>query len=125
MRARPRGTFALGLALACASALLVLYACSRGGGDGGPGPAAGFTGVFTQRYDAQRTGQNRQETALTPGTVTASSFGKLFACAVDGEVYAQPLYVANFAIAAGTHNVVSVATMNDSVFAFDADASPC
>src|SRR5206468_4856517 len=84
-----------------------------------------FTGVFTQRYDAQRTGQNRQETVLTPATVKAATFGKLFACAVDGEIYAQPLYVANFAIAGGTHNVVFVATQNDSVFAFDADASPC
>ena len=82
-------------------------------------------GVFTQRYDAQRTGQNRQEFALTPTTVTGSTFGKLFPCAVDGEVYAQPLYVANFAIQGGTHNVVLVATQNDSVYAFDADASPC
>ena len=57
--------------------------------------------------------------------MTDSTFGKLFACAVDGEVYAQPLYVANFAIAGGTHNVVLVATMNDSVYAFDADASSC
>jgi len=84
-----------------------------------------LTGVFTQRYDAQRTGQNRREFALTPGTVTAATVGKLFSCAVDGEVYAQPLYVATFAIAAGTHNVVLVATMNNSVYAFDADASPC
>src|SRR3989441_521159 len=84
-----------------------------------------LAGVFTQRYDAQRTGQNREEFALTPDTVTGSTFGKLFACAVDGEVYAQPLYVANFLIQGGTHNVVFVATMNDSVYAFDADASPC
>jgi hypothetical protein len=84
-----------------------------------------LAGVFTQRYDAQRTGQNRREFALTPGTVSGSTFGKLFSCAVDGEVYAQPLYVANFAIGGGTHNIVLVATQNDSVFAFDADASPC
>jgi outer membrane protein assembly factor BamB len=117
-----------------AGALLALSNCGGGGGGdggggggggGGAGSASGFTGVFTQRYDTQRTGQNRQEFALTPGTVTGSTFGKLFSCAVDGETYAQPLYVANFAIAAGTHNVVLVATQNDSVFAFDADASPC
>jgi hypothetical protein len=119
-----RTRFVVWISFSTASALLVLYACSSGGG-GGPGPAPSFTGVFTQRYDAQRTGQNRQETALTPATVTAATFGKLFACAVDGEVYAQPLYVANFAIAGGTHNIVLVATMNDSVYAFDADASPC
>jgi len=117
MNARTR--FAVWISFSTASALLVLYACSRGG------PAASFTGVFTQRYDAQRTGQNREEFILTPSNVTDSTFGKLFACAVDGEVYAQPLYVANFAIAGGTHNVVLVATMNDSVYAFDADASSC
>ncbi len=115
---------AVGISLLMASALLAVYAC-RGGGGGGTSPASSFTGVFTQRYDAQRTGQNRQEFILTPSNVTGSTFGKLFACAVDGEVYAQPLYVANLAIATGTHNVVFVATMNDSVFAFDADASPC
>ena len=117
MNARAR--FAVWISFSTASALLVLYACSRGG------PAASFTGVFTQRYDAQRTGQNREEFILTPSNVTDSTFGKLFACAVDGEVYAQPLYVANFAIAGGTHNVVLVATINDSVYAFDADASSC
>ena len=118
-----RTHFVVWISFLTGSALLVLYAC-RGGGGGGSPPAS-FTGVFTQRYDAQRTGQNRQEFALTPATVTPSTFGKLFACAVDGEVYAQPLYAANLAIAAGTHNVVLVATMNDSVYAFDADARPC
>lgn len=82
-------------------------------------------GVFTGRYDRQRTGQNRQEYALTPATVNTSSFGKLFSCAVDGEVYAQPLYVANLSIADGMHNVVFVATQNNSVYAFDADRGPC
>src|SRR6266436_6675050 len=112
---------AVGISLLMASALLAVYAC-RGGGTS---PASSFTGVFTQRYDPQRTGLNRQESILTPSNVAGSTFGKLFACAVDGEVYAQPLYVANFLIQGGTHNVVFVATMNDSVYAFDADASPC
>src|SRR2546425_5887183 len=112
---------AVGISLLMASALLAVYAC-RGGGTS---PASSFTGVFTQRYDPQRTGQNRQESILTPSNVASSTFGKLFACAVDGEVYAQPLYVANFLIQVGTHNVVFVATVNDSVYAFDADASPC
>lgn len=84
-----------------------------------------LAGVFTQRYDTQRTGQNAQEYALTPNTVGSSTFGKLFACAVDAEVYAQPLYVAKLQIAGGIHNTVFVATENDTVYAFDADASPC
>src|SRR5437899_790336 len=82
-------------------------------------------GVLTHHNDNFRTGQNVNETVLAPANVTPGTFGKLFACAVDGEVYAQPLYVANFLIQGGTHNVVFVATMNDSVYAFDADASPC
>jgi hypothetical protein len=84
-----------------------------------------LAGVFTQRSDTGRTGQNQQEYSLTGSTVSNSTFGKLFSCAVDGEVYAQPLYVANLAIGGGTHNTVFVATENDSVYAFDADTSPC
>lgn len=84
-----------------------------------------LAGVFTQRYDTGRTGQNQQEYALTGNTVSSSTFGKLFLCAVDGEVYAQPLYIANLAIGGGTHNTVFVATENDSVYAFDGDTSPC
>jgi hypothetical protein len=56
---------------------------------------------------------------------TSGAFGKLFSCTVDGPLYAQPLWVANLAIGGGTHNVVFVATQHDSVYAFDADASPC
>jgi hypothetical protein len=85
-----------------------------------------LAGVYTHHNDIARTGQNLQEYALTPTVVgTSGAFGKLFQCSVDGETYAQPLYVANLAIANGVHNVVFVATEHDSVYAFDADASPC
>jgi hypothetical protein len=83
-------------------------------------------GVYTHHNDIARTGQNLQEYALTPAVVGASgAFGKLFQCSVDGETYAQPLYVANLPIANGVHNVLFVATEHDSVYAFDADASAC
>ena len=82
-------------------------------------------GVFTYRDDAARDGVNSLEYALTPGTVTTASFGKLFSCAVDGAIYGQPLWVANLAINGTKHNVVFVATEHDSLFAFDADANPC
>ncbi len=87
-----------------------------------------LAGMFTWRNDNSRTGQNQKEFALTPATVTSSTFGRLFSCLLDGNAYAQPLYVANLAIpGSGIHNVVIVATEKDSVFAFDADANanPC
>ncbi|MDE2136695.1 MAG: pyrrolo-quinoline quinone [Gammaproteobacteria bacterium] len=86
-----------------------------------------LTGVTTQRYDNSRDGQNLQEYALGSSVLsTAGAFGKVFTCAIgDGPVYSQPLYVANLAIGGGTHNVVFVATQQNSVYAFDADASPC
>ena len=84
-----------------------------------------LAGVVTYHNDNLRTGQNRQEYALTPALVSGATFGKRFSCAVDGQLYAQPLYVANLTIGGGTHNVIFVATEHDSVYAFDADASPC
>ena len=85
--------------------------------------AGGFAGVFTQHNDIGRTGQNLGETILTPAAVAVpAAFGKKFSQAVDGFIYAQPLYVPNVAIRGkGTHNVVYVVTENDSVYAFDAD----
>jgi hypothetical protein len=85
-----------------------------------------FPGTLTWRNDNARSGVNIQELALAPETVNSSTFGKLFSCTIDGYAYAQPLYVPNLPIAGkGAHNVVFIATEKDSVFAFDADTSPC
>ncbi len=78
-------------------------------------------GVLTQRYDNSRIGLNAQETVLAPANVNQNQFGKLFSLPVDGQVYAEPLYMQNVSINGAVHNVVFVATEHDSVYAFDAD----
>jgi hypothetical protein len=88
--------------------------------------APSATDVLNYHNDSSSTGQNLNETALTPANVNSTTFGKLFATSVDGQVYAQPLYVAGVNITTGSHqgvhNVVFVATENDSLYAIDADA---
>ncbi len=85
--------------------------------------ATAFGQVTTYHYDLARTGAIQTETILTTSNVNVSSFGKIFSLAVDGQIYAQPLYVPNVTIPAqGLHNVVYVATQNNSVYAFDADS---
>ncbi len=80
--------------------------------------------VLTWRYDLTHAGENTSETALTPDNVAASTFGKLFSLSVDSTAYAQPLYVPNLKMSDGlVHNVVFVATENDSIYAFDADSN--
>jgi len=78
--------------------------------------AAAQEGVLTYHNDIGRTGQNIAETVLTPANVNSGRFGKLFSHHVDGDVYAQPLYVPNLTIPGhGVHNVILVATEADSL----------
>lgn len=80
--------------------------------------------ILTQRYDNARSGQNLSESTLKVSNVNSARFGKLFARAVDDEIYAQPLYVPNVELgSSGARNVLYIATVNNSVYAFDADDS--
>jgi len=80
--------------------------------------------VLTHHNNRERTGVNLQETVLTPANVNSRQFGMFFKRVVDDQLYAQPLVVTNVKIAGGWHDVVYVTTVNNSVYAFDAnDAS--
>ena len=81
------------------------------------------TSILTQHNDNSRSGQNILETQLTTANVNVNQFGKLFSIPTDGQVYAQPLYVSGLTINGQIHNVLIVATENDSVYAFDADSN--
>ena len=84
-----------------------------------------LSGVLTYHNNLSRDGTNTHEFALTPSNVNTATFGKLFSCQADGAIYAQPLWVPNLTIAGSSHNVVIVATQHESLYAFDADSTPC
>ena len=80
--------------------------------------------VLTHRNDLNRTGATLNEIKLNSVNVNSRQFGKLFTREVDGQIYAQPLYVSALTFPdQSVHNVVYVATEHNSVYAFDADDS--
>src|SRR5260370_3928796 len=81
--------------------------------------------ILTAQYDNARTGATLHETTLTPANVNVGRFGKIFSFPVDGDVYAQPLFLPNVEIPGkGTHNVIYITTEHNSVYAFDAGGAP-
>jgi len=86
--------------------------------------SASHAQVLTAQYDNFRTGADLHETVLKPSNVNPRDFGKLFSRTVDGDIFAEPLYVPSLMIpGAGKRNVVFVATEHDSVYAFDANGT--
>lgn len=79
------------------------------------------TAVLTYKNDNNRTGQDPNETILNTSDINPGMFGKRISYPVDGQLYAQPLFLPNVIINGGPHNVVFAATEHDSVYAFDAD----
>jgi len=113
-----KSSFAFGALRAATLATFVLGATAAG--------AADTVNVTTYHYDNYRTGWNPSETVLTPSRVkytgaTGKTFQMLDFVALDDQVDAQPLILTNQTIGRGTHNVVYVATENNSIYAIDAD----
>lgn len=77
--------------------------------------------VLTRQYTADRVGANLQESILNTANVKASAkrFHKLFSLPVDEKIETFPLYASN--VPGVGKNLVFISTMNNSVFAFDAD----
>jgi hypothetical protein len=111
---------------ACGASSVAPSPKPAGGGDGGGGGQGGQapvqTSVVTYHNDLQRTGANVTEVKLTPNNVNSTTFGKKLALPVDGQIYAQPLYVPALTINGKKYDVVFVATENNSVYAFDSNA---
>jgi hypothetical protein len=85
----------------------------------------GQTDVLTQHNNLNRTGWNNAETKLKTTNVNSGTFGHLYSYPVDDQVYAQPLIATQIIIpSVGVRNICYVATVNNSVYAYDADSSP-
>jgi hypothetical protein len=77
--------------------------------------------VLTQHNDNTRSGWNDNETALTTSNVNVQQFGAVFTLPVDDQVYAQPLVVGHVSVGDGSHNVVYIATVSNTLYAYDGD----
>jgi hypothetical protein len=100
--------------------LLLLATCTENPTDTtAPNPQS--VAVLTQHNDNTRSGWNDNETALTTSNVNVQQFGAVSTLPVDDQVYAQPLVVGHVSVGGGSHNVVYIATVNNTLYAYDGD----
>jgi hypothetical protein len=104
-------------ALRCTVAAAAAFAAAGGS----VALAQGFN-VTTHHYNNLRTGWNQSETMLTPASMQGDNFGYLGQISVDEQVDAQPLLVSGVQISGGTHDVLYVATENNTIYAIDANS---
>lgn len=103
---------------------VLLAACKAdvtGDGSGSSTKNPQGVSVLTQHNDNTRAGWNDSETVLTTSNVNGQHFGKLFTLPVDDQVYAQPLVAGKISIDNGVHNVVYIATVDNTIYAYDGD----
>ena len=77
--------------------------------------------VLTQHNNIGRTGNNNKETILNHTNVQPGKFTLVAALAIDDQVYAQPLIAANTTTGTYTGNLLLVATVNNTLYAFNAN----
>src|SRR6266478_3817183 len=117
------------LSVACVTALLGLAGCGGPNNVGSleeetPGSTSyklGSVNVLTRNYDNKRSGANLLETSLVPSKITSTTFGKHFEMPVDDQIYAGVLYASGVTIGGNSKNVIYVATVNNTIYAFDAE----
>src|SRR4029077_8039587 len=106
----------------------LFYSCKKNSSNSGvtnPPPqikdSSQHYSLTTQHGDNFRTGWNSTETKLNTTNVNTKSFGLILSIPVDDQIYSQPLVVGNLQINGTSHNVLFIATVNNSLYAFDGD----
>ncbi|MBS1947348.1 MAG: hypothetical protein JST47_06235 [Bacteroidetes bacterium] len=108
--------------LFCVAGFLIVLSCkSKDTAPHTTKPNNQHISVLTQHNNNTRSGLNDHETVLRDTNVNANRFGRLFNLPVDDQVYAQPLVVGNVAMSGTSYNVVYIATVNNTIYAYDAD----